>query len=431
MAIEDIYDLDELYGIIRKSYCYRNLTRTDFDNTISYLAGEFVSLEDRHVYAKIWKNENKIGRRGKMARVLYMTNIGTIPEQTAIKVKVGEAMVGTIDEAFLEKLRKGDIFVLGGETYQFLYARGTVAQVSAVSGRKPTVPKWVSEMLPLSFDLALDIQKFRRDMEDMFRTEKSRQEIMEFIHNYLYVDENAANSIYEYFKEQFLYAEVPHTRKMIVEHYTDEYENKHIIFHSLYGRRVNDVLSRALGFAISRQQHRDVEISVTDNGFILKCSKKVIPMKAFALLKSNELRQVMENAIDRTQVLVRRFRHCATRALMILRNYKGIKKSVGKQQVSSMILMSAVKRISTDFPILKEARREVLEDLMDVEHAAYVLKEIEDKNVELKEIFTTVPTPFAFNLVLQGYQDILRMEDKAEFIKRMHDMVLAKISLKK
>jgi ATP-dependent Lhr-like helicase len=431
MAIEDIYDLDELYGIIRKSYCYRNLSRTDFDNTISYLAGEFVSLEDRHVYAKIWKNENKIGRRGKMARVLYMTTTGTIPEQTAIKVKVGEAMVGTIDEAFLEKLRKGDIFVLGGETYQFLYARGTVAQVSAVSGRKPTVPKWVSEMLPLSFDLALDIQKFRRDMEDMFRTEKSRQEIMEFIHNYLYVDENAANSIYEYFKEQFLYAEVPHTRKMIVEHYTDEYENKHIIFHSLYGRRVNDVLSRALGFAISRQQHRDVEISVTDNGFILKCSKKVIPMKAFALLKSNELRQVMENAIDRTQVLVRRFRHCATRALMILRNYKGIKKSVGKQQVSSMILMSAVKRISTDFPILKEARREVLEDLMDVEHAAYVLKEIEDKNVELKEIFTTVPTPFAFNLVLQGYQDILRMEDKAEFIKRMHDMVLAKISLKK
>jgi ATP-dependent Lhr-like helicase len=430
MAIEDIYDIDELYSLVRKSYTYRNLGRADFDNVISYLAGEYVSLEDRNVYAKIWKSENKIGRKGKMARVLYMTNIGTIPEQTSIKVKVGDSMVGTIDEAFLEKLRKGDIFVLGGETYQFLYSRGTVAQVAAVSGRKPTVPSWFSEMLPLSFDLALEIQKFRYLMKDQFAAGRTRKEIIGFINGYLYVDENAANSIYEYIKEQFSYAEVPNEKKIVVEHYTDEFENKHIIFHSLYGRRVNDVLSRALAFAISRQQHRDVEISVTDNGFILKCSKKVMPMKAFSLLKSNELRKVMENAIDRTQVLSRRFRHCATRALMILRTYKGVKKSVGKQQVSSMILINAVKRISSDFPILKEARREVLDDLMDVGHAAYVLEQIEKKNVEIKEIFTTVPTPFAFNLVMQGYQDILKMEDKVEFIRRMHRMVLAKIALK-
>jgi ATP-dependent Lhr-like helicase len=430
MAIEDIYDLDELYSIIRKSYCYKNLSRQDFDNVISYLAGEYVSLEDRNVYAKIWKHENKIGRKGKLARVLYMTNIGTIPEQTAIKVKIGDAMVGTIEEAFLEKLRKGDIFVLGGETYQFLFARGTVAQVAAVAGRKPTVPQWFSEMLPLSFDLALEIQKFRLDINDLFTAKRTKQEILDFIYRYLYVDENAANSIYEYFREQFMYTEVPHLRKLIVEHYTDEFENKHIIFHSLYGRRVNDVLSRALAYAISRQQHRDVEISVTDNGFVLKCSKKVIPMKAFALLKSDELRQVMENAIDRSQVLVRRFRHCATRALMILRQYKGIRKSVGKQQVSSMILINAARRISKDFPILKEAKREVLEDLMDVQSAAFVIKQVENKDIEIKEIFTTIPTPFAFNLVMQGYQDILKMEDKVEFIKRMHDMVLAKIALK-
>ena len=430
MSIEDIYDLDELYELIKKSYCYRNLSRTDFNNVISYLAGEYVALEDRNVYAKIWKNENKIGKRGKLARVLYMTNIGTIPDQTSIKVKIGDAIVGTIDEAFLEKLRKSDIFVLGGDTYQFQYARGTVAQVTAVAGRQPTVPQWVSEMLPLSFDLALEIQKFRRDINDMFQRGKAKREIMDFIHDYLYVDENAANSIYEYLKEQFFYSEIPHTKKIVVEHYTDEFENKHIIFHSLYGRRVNDVLSRALAYAISRQQHRDVELSITDNGFVLKCSKKVIPMKAFQLLKSNELRKVMENAIDRSQVLSRRFRHCATRALMILRQYKGHKKSVGKQQVSSMILINAVKRISNDFPILKEARREVLEDLMDVGHAAYVLKQIENKNIEIKEIFTTVPTPFAFNLVMQGYQDILKMEDKIEFIRRIHEMVLAKISLK-
>ena len=58
---------------------------------------------------------------------------------------------------------------------------------------------------------------------------------------------------------------------------------------------------------------------------------------------------------------------------MILRHYKGREKSVGKQQVSSMLLINAVKRISNDFPILKEARREVMEDLMDIEHAKWVM----------------------------------------------------------
>jgi hypothetical protein len=31
---------------------------------------------------------------------------------------------------------------------------------------------------------------------------------------------------------------------------------------------------------------------------------------------------------------------------------------------------------------------------------------------------------------MQGYSDIMKMEDKAEFLKRMHQMVLAKVSLK-
>jgi Lhr-like helicase len=47
---------------------------------------------------------------------------------------------------------------------------------------------------------------------------------------------------------------------------------------------------------------------------------------------------------------------------MILRNYKGREKSVGKQQMHSGFLLIAVKKISNEFPILREARREVFEE---------------------------------------------------------------------
>jgi len=432
IVLEDKIKIDELFKLVKQSYCYKDLSKKDFTQIIEYLAGRYISLEDRHIYARLWYDEETgmIGRKGKMARVIYMTNIGTIPDETFVTVKIGEQTIGKLDEAFVEKLKPGDIFVLGGETYQFKFSRGMVAQVNASSNRPPTVPSWFSEMLPLSFDLANEIGRFRKLLNEKFCTGKTRQEIIDFILEYLYVDHNAANAIYQYFYEQFNFSEIPSNTRIIVEH-TKDMRGNIIVFHTLYGRRVNDCLSRAVAFAVSRTQHRDVEIGINDNGFYVRSDKKFDLMAAFKRIKSTELRKVMEFAIEQTEVMKRRFRHCASRSLMILRNYKGRQKRVGRQQVGSMILMSALKRIDPDFSILKEARREVLEDLMDIENTEKVIKGIESNSIKIEEVHTEIPSPFAFNLVVQGYTDILKMEDKIEFLKRMHQNVLAKLSTKK
>ena len=435
IAISDITQIMDIYKMIKQAYPYRNLEFKDFKEIIDYLSGQHIDLEDRHVYAKIWYDEEsgEVGKKGKMARILYMTNIGTIPDEASIKVRIGDQTIGSIDEGFLERLKKGDVFVLGGSKYVFRHAKGTVAYVNAAEGLSPTVPSWVSESLPLSFDLSQEIQRFRKMMLDLLKEKKSKKEILEFIDKYLYVNNTAKNAIYEYFFQQYKFAkEVPNKKELLVEHFNDGY-NSYVIFHSLYGRRVNDVLSRALAYVIMKLQHRDVEISLNDNGFYMtgKENKKIQVLRAFKLLKAEELRIVARNSIETSEILKRRFRHCATRALMILRNYKGHTKRVGRQQVSSMILMAAVRRVSQDFAILKEARREVLEDLMDIEHAEQILKDIESGKIKIKEINTSIPTPFAFNTLLRGRMDMLRMEDRVEFLKKMHALVLQEINYKK
>ncbi len=430
MAIQQIWEEKELYEIIKKSYCYRNLSKQDFNEILSYLAGEYVDLEERHIYARIWRQEGKIGKRGRLSRVLYMTNIGTIPDESFITVKIGDQTIGKLDEAFLEKLRPGDVFVLGGDTYKFKFSRGMVAQVSATTNRPPTVPSWVSEMLPLSFDLALEIGKFRRLMLEKLALKKSKEETIKFINEYLYVDENAANAIFDYFKEQYYYAKkIPNDKTILVEYYNDERDKK-IIFHTLYGRRVNDCLSRATAFLISRKTKKDMEIGVNDNGFYISGDNKLDVKQIISLLNSEKLDLLMNHAIETSEVYKRRFRHCATRALMILRNYMGRTKNVGRQQVSSMILMNALKRISTEFSILKEAKRECLSDLMDIENTKKIIQEIEKGIIKIDEIHTNLPTPFSFNLALQGHLDVLKIEDKHEFLQRMHQMILAKIGMK-
>lgn len=429
MATITTWSEDILFKLVKKSYCYRDLKREDFNDVLAFLAGEYSQLEDRHVYARIWRKDGMIGRRGKLARVLYMTNVGTIPEESFVTVKIGSETIGYIDEGFLEKLKPGDVFILGGNTYLFKFARGMVAQVAATSNRPPTVPSWFSEMLPLSFDLSMEIGRFRRLLEEKFQKKHTKEDILTFLHTYLYIDDNGAEAVYSYFALQYAFCQhMPTDRKILIEHYTHEKETK-IIFHTLYGRRVNDVLSRAVGYVVGKTQHKDIEIGISDNGFYLAAKKNVQAKLAFTTLKSTRLHELMEVALDSSEVLKRRFRHCATRALMILRNYMGRQKGVGRQQVSSMLLISAVKRLSTKFSILREARREVLEDLMDIDHAAEVLKAVENGKVQLQEIHTTLPSPFAFGLAFQGYMDVLKIEDRTEFLKRMHEMVVAKASL--
>ena len=422
IAINEVINIYEMFHLIKNSYCYHTLEWTDFFELIKFLSGEYVSLEERHVYARIWYDAEtgNIGKKGRMARIIYMTNIGTIPEESYVQVKVGDRVVGMIDEGFLERLRPGDVFVLGGEVYMFRFSRGMTAQVSSSVNRPPTVPSWFSEMLPLSFDLAMEICKFRRLMEDRFAHKEKKNKIIKFINDYLYIDEKAANSIYQYFYEQYNFSEIPSDKNIVVETYTDR-GRKYVIFHTLFGRRVNDCLSRSLAYVIGRSQHRDVEVGISDNGFYLSAEKQFNAVRAFELLKQEDFRGVLEAAIERSEVLSRRFRHCATRALMILRQYLGRKKTVGRMHMGSKILFNAVKRIS---------RREVLEDLMDYQHAQEIIDEVVQGGTSIKEINTQIPSPFAFSLIVGGYSDVIKIEDKQEFLRRMHEQVMVKIALK-
>ncbi len=431
MAVEQEWHEETMLEILRRSYCFLDLSRTDFFDLLDFLSGKYIDLEDRHVYARIYHENNHVRKRGKLARMIYMTNLGTIPDQSGIRVKIGDKIVGSIDEAFLERLHKGDIFVLGGNVYEFRSARGMSIDVNDSSAKPPTVPSWMSDSLPLSFDLALSIGVFRGLVYEKFQVSSSKEEMLHFFLSYLSIDAVAAEALYGYCKEQFDYVGViPHTREIVLETYWDE-KRHYYIFHSLYGRRVNDVLSRALAFGIGRILHRDVDIGISDNGFYVSSVQKVDVLKVLRMMKTDDLEKIMLMAIDRTEILRRRFRHCAARAFMILKNYRGVSKTAGRQQVNSQILLNTVRSISEQFPILREARREVLEDCMDIENAKIILSKIEKKEILFRSISTTLPSPFALRIVLAGSLDVMKIEDRMEFLRNMHQMVQAKISLKK
>ncbi len=439
-------DVDELYEITKRSYCYENLNYDEYLEVIRYLCGSFPALENSYIFAKMKLENNILSKRGKMTRVLYCSNLGTIPSSGGILVKIGEYPIGMIDEGFLEKLKKGDTFVLGGDVYEFNFARGMTAQVIAANHRTPTVPRWFSETLPLSFDLANCVQHLRGKMHDAFIKREAEKSVvhtgslfadsdsfLKMLHDYLYVDENAAKAIFNYNAEQYLFNKqsFPKNDNFVVEIFYDDIFNTHKhyhIFHSLNGRRVNEALSRVFAYILGRYHHLDIEVGLNDNGFYLAANKTIEVARLPELLEEHDFRKILEYALENTEILRRRFRHCAERSFMILRSYMGHKRRLGNQQVSSQILLKAARKISPDFIILKEAQREVMEDLMDVYNAKKVAEKVKIGRQKLSIFDMSMPSPFAMNLVLQGYSDIIAVEDRHRFLQNMHMLVMAKIS---
>ena len=95
--------------------------------------------------------------------------------------------------------------------------------------------------------------------------------------------------------------------------------------------------------------------------------------------------------------------------------------------VVSFFLINSVKKISKEFPILKEAKREVLEDLMDIQKTKLVLDWINSEKVKISYHTVKLPSPFALGLILQGHMDLMKIEDKQQFLQRMHKVYMDEI----
>ena len=420
---------DDLYGIIRRSYNFSSLSREDFQMVLDYLLGKF-GLEEKKIYAKVRIWEDGTIRPKGLLRMMYYMNSGTIPDQAHVPVFTERRRyVGNLEEEFVELLAPGDIFVLGGRTYEFLGSKsGQGILVRDAEGQKPTVPSWFSEMLPLAFDSALEVGRFRGMVSSMIQEGKDEEEISTILQSTYKVSSWAARSIYRYILEEFLFTGglVPTDRFILVEIYDDEDGRRNLIYHTLYGRRTVDALSRAVASVVTRDLGIDVKLSVTDNGFIVTLPERIDYDARGALMKlePHSLYEVLSEVIMRTEMLKRRFRHCAERSFMILRNYKGVELRIDRRQLRTQAVLDVISEVK-DFPVLKETIREILEDYMDIEKAKLVLSMVKEGKISIGTIGPNrVPSPFAHNMLLKEYGDIVLAEDKRDLLRKLHDKVI-------
>ncbi len=422
MSLDKRWDTDEAYDLVRGAYCYRSLPREDFDSVLRYL-GSKDSFEG--VYSKIWYDEveKQFGKK-KGSRMIYFMNLGTIPEEANYRVITNHGSVaGELSEKFVERLSPRDVFVLGGRSFEFVRSKGMTAYVKEANGRKPTVPSWAGEMLPRSFDLSMDIARFRKEMSSIIRLEDG--EAVRRLSEDFDVNTGSARSILSYFREQEAVAGfIPDSDCLAVEEYIDPSGNQKLVFHFPFGRRVNDALSRAYAYRMTAMVGANVSVTISDDSFMIGCPRRFDLSRIPGMISSSELRQILRKSLKDSEIFKLRFRHTAARSFMILRNYMGRPISVNRQQIRSAYLLDMLGNME-DVPVIEETYREVMEDDMDIKNAEHVLNLLDSGETGLRLIsYSGTPSPFAHSAILSGFSDIVLMEDRSALLRELHRKVL-------
>ena len=448
MAINAVRREGEILRTLRRAYPYRNYGDDEWERLLKYLTADYDGLEDKNVYPKIWRDENDppdgdhhhpefdvgaplIGKRGRMARVIYMTNIGTIPDSFTCDVRIrgSDEWVGQLDENYLDTLEKGDVFVLGGDRFEYRYRRGSKVYVDRTAAQ-PTVPSWFSERLPLSYDLGREIAAFQRDLLDRLNA-GGPPAVREWLREFP-ADENAVRAITRLFDEQRRYAgteSVATDDRFVVEEVLDrDRYRRQFYVHSTYGRRFNDGLSRLVAARCARRSNANVQVAVADNGFSLSMplNRKVDVGAVLRDLDPGAVRAELRDSLDGTDLLQRYFRINATRALVILKRYKGYEKSAAEQQVSAEMLLSFAEELD-EFAVIDETYREIVEDKLNVAAIEEQLTALRRGDVDVVTRELDSPTPRAFGLATLLASDVVLADDESAVLQEFHERVLESI----
>jgi ATP-dependent Lhr-like helicase len=420
--------IDEAFAMIRKAGPMATLSRADFDACLDFLAGHLAApagaSEPEHgaplrwSSPRIWKQSGRFGVRGRRVLRWFWSNVGTIASEEIVQVLADGVAIGTLESAYAERLGPGDRFVLDGRSLEFCRREGSVVHARA-GGAEPALPIWHSDRQSLSSELAGEVAAFRAAAARRL-TRGGPLALRAWLTGVLDLEPGAAGVLAELIEAQERYSEVPCAKELLIEEFpTVAGPGLTYAFHAPLNRGGCEALGRAVAARLGRRFGRDVSLQVADLGWSIS-----LPEGAFVtasdletLLTLDRLEDDVFEGLDRGDLLARRFRYIAATGLLVLRNPEsGRRVRVGGLNWVSDRLYPLIKAACPAHPLLRETRREVLSDLLDLPAAIRWL----ESRPEVRFRRLSSMSPFCAAWIMPAADEPLLFESAADALRRLH-----------
>ncbi len=427
---------DEALALVRSAYPFAQLTRKDFDDVLDYLAGGGQALRTAYteVFGKIELNDETFRTRPGRVQQDFLQNVGVIPSVGVVRVRMRHKHLGSVEESFINRLKPGDVFIMGGRACRLERVSNMEAIVLPANGELPTGPRWNANKMPLSTNLAEEIVRFRGEVrawieaghpaEETWVTETAKRVATR-------LDCGVANAriVLEMFLGQARVSEIPRGGELLIEQFDDAGDfivpktpggrQRHYFFHSVIGRSANEALARVVTLRLSRLRGGNAVATTNDYGFVLTVAphQHIGAEDLAPLLSPDSFIADFHASLVNSEMLKHHFRNAAQIGLMVYRNYFGKQKPTRKLQWSAEVIYNVLREHEPDHVLLREARRDCLQVFLDAEKALHFLNTGLHQPKKIRPV-DRVP-PLSFALYATKIKEALLVEDPAETMERL------------
>jgi len=399
VGIEE-WNVEEIFDLIRQSYCYRTLNERVFHSVLEMLAGRYMNDAFRELRARImWNKLHNLLSALPGSSLLAIMNAGTIPDRGYFGVYLEDlkTKVGEVDEEFIYESRAGDTFILGSNVWRMMDIDANKVIVSPAPGQPARMPFWRGEGIGRTYELGVRVGEFLEQLST--NTSPSRGGLGWGLEDFP-IDSNSIRNIIEYIEEQRSSTQIVPTHKTIViEGFRDEVGDPRIVVHSCYGKGVNGLLGIVLTYTLKQRLGIDIQMLYNDNGILFRCSDaERLPLDLFSNITLQTAQQIILEEIPSSPLFGALFRQNAERSLLLLKGTPGKRRPFFLQRLKSADLLQIVRQYN-DFPIVIETIRECLTDVLDFEHFKEIITKIETEEIRIHTVQNEVPSPFASTLL--------------------------------
>ncbi|MFH0300933.1 ligase-associated DNA damage response DEXH box helicase [Bradyrhizobium sp. 31Argb] len=371
---------DELYEEVLTSAPYASLTRADFDDIVDFVATGGYALKTYERFARI--KQDKQGRwrvANPRVRQSYRLNVGTIVEETMLKVRLvrsraggtgstgalgrGGRVLGEIEEVFIEGLVPGDTFVFGGEVVRYEALVEDQVYVSRANDKDAKVPSYMGGKFPLSTYLAERVRKLLDDR-------RAWNALPDQVHEWLSLQKD--------------FSRVPAVRELLVEtfprgnkHYLVCYPFEGRLAHQTLGmlltRRMERARTRPLGFMAN--EYALAIWGLGDLSYLIRHGQ----LDLNALFNPDMLGDDLEAWLAESALMKRTFRNCAIISGLIARRHTGEEKSRRQVLFSTDLVYDVLRKHQADHVLLRAARADAATGLLDLRRLGDMLVRIQGR----------------------------------------------------
>jgi len=411
LAISDGFFPKEIYEEVKQTFCYQTLTEEKWQWLLNFLVMGSQSLQSYDEYKKVEIEEDgkfKVNNRGVAMR--HRFQIGTIVGDVNLAVKYQKGgYIGSIEEFFISKLNKGDVFTFAGRNLEFIRIKEMTVQVRNSNKKTNKISSWMGSRLTLSAQMS---ELLRNELYSSSEPLKNQS--------------REIRALAPLFARQRRESIVPKPSEFLIETFKTR-DGYHHLFYPFEGRFVHEAMGSLLGYRISLLSPITFSLAFNDYGFELLSDQPIDIQQVLDnnLFTTDFMLDDLQKSLNATEMARRRFRDVAIISGMVFTGYpkKGIK--MKHLQSSSQLLFDVFRDYEPDNLLFQQAFTETFEHQLEEGRLRLSLERIATQDIVWKEC--AKPSPFSFPLITDRMsREKLSSEKLADRIKKMAALLMKK-----